>query len=321
MKYADVCILEKTSFNKDYYTYSIPPELEKSLKLHQIVVVPFGKKLAKGVVVALKSSSDYKTKAIKELMVNFPIVKGEQVELIDWMTSFYFTPLPMVMKLLVPKSFPKSLESFPRPLAQKLVLIPTPNFDLSEVTTESSTPQVFHHGLSLSEKQKIWTGVYTGSQLLVIGTRSALFLPFHNLKEILILASESDYYTDKKSPYFNATQVAVKLAKIWNSKLEVRYDPTFKKELDERQSLDLPPFRDLLGLTPVSQSNKTQSLSESLYLSLKSGIEVQQSPIKIYRSRTEKNVPEIFLSGPKLHSFLKTAPKGWRVKVYYLNIN
>ena len=54
--YADVVVLTYQSPEIDSYTYLVPKELEKELKIGQIVTVPFGKRNPLGVVISLRDS-------------------------------------------------------------------------------------------------------------------------------------------------------------------------------------------------------------------------------------------------------------------------
>ena len=74
---------------------------------------------------------------------------------------------------------------------------------------------VFHSGLSLGERFDEWRRVANGQCDVVIGPRSALFVPQPDLG--LIIIDEEHEWTYKqadKSPRYHARDVAVKLAQL-----------------------------------------------------------------------------------------------------------
>ncbi len=67
---------------------------------------------------------------------------------------------------------------------------------------------VFHSGLSLAERLDEWKRVNNGEALIVVGTRSAVFAPFHNLG-LIIMDEEQEYtYKSESSPRYHARDVA-----------------------------------------------------------------------------------------------------------------
>jgi primosomal protein N' (replication factor Y) len=69
---------------------------------------------------------------------------------------------------------------------------------------------LYHSSLSEGEKGRIWQQAKTNT-CVVVGTRSALFLPFRNLG-LIIVDQEQDrsYKQDEMIPYFNARDVALR---------------------------------------------------------------------------------------------------------------
>ncbi len=77
------------------------------------------------------------------------------------------------------------------------------------------TAVYYHSRLSDSERRWVFREVRKGNKKIVIGTRSALFLPIKNLG-IIILDEEHDssYKEIEKSPNYHARDVAIKLGEI-----------------------------------------------------------------------------------------------------------
>ena len=75
--------------------------------------------------------------------------------------------------------------------------------------------QVFHSGVTTAKRAQVASSVRTSEKYLVLGTRSALFLPHHNLG-LIIVDEEHDtsYKQDAPAPRYNARESAIMLGVI-----------------------------------------------------------------------------------------------------------
>lgn len=78
------------------------------------------------------------------------------------------------------------------------------------------TPSIYHSSIKKSKKAEIWMGVATGKINLVIGTRSALFLPFCDLSFVVIDEEHDDSYKQEERIIFNARDYGIVIAKYFN---------------------------------------------------------------------------------------------------------
>ncbi|NRA74151.1 MAG: primosomal protein N' [Rickettsiales bacterium] len=69
--------------------------------------------------------------------------------------------------------------------------------------------EIWHSDISQKNKKQIWQRVLNGSCKLVIGARSALFLPFKNLKLIVIDEEHDHSYKQEDNFIYNARDMAV----------------------------------------------------------------------------------------------------------------
>jgi primosomal protein N' (replication factor Y) len=70
------------------FTYEIPPELSADVYVGRRVVVPFGRRLASGIVVEIAEKSDFeRTKPIRSVMETY--LSQPLLELVRWMASYY----------------------------------------------------------------------------------------------------------------------------------------------------------------------------------------------------------------------------------------
>ena len=73
---------------------------------------------------------------------------------------------------------------------------------------------VMHSHLSPGERFDQWRQLRSGDLRLVIGSRSAIFAPVHNLG-LIVLDEEHEWsYKQDKTPHYHAREVAVRLAKL-----------------------------------------------------------------------------------------------------------
>ena len=79
---------------------------------------------------------------------------------------------------------------------------------------------IWHSKMTRSQKRKILHGIINHNYDVVIGARSAVFVPIKNLGLIIVdEEQESSYKQNEKLPYYNARDVALMRAKLSNSNI------------------------------------------------------------------------------------------------------
>jgi len=106
---------------------------------------------------------------------------------------------------------------------QALVLLPeialTEQF-LHRVEERFGTkPAEWHSGATMTERRRIWRMVGQGQAQLVIGARSALFLPFQNLGLIVVDEEHDTSYKQEDGVLYNARDMAVLRASICSAQV------------------------------------------------------------------------------------------------------
>ncbi|SPF79753.1 primosomal protein N' [Pseudoprimorskyibacter insulae] len=101
---------------------------------------------------------------------------------------------------------------------QALVLLPeialTAEF-LSRVQARfGAFPAEWHSGVTMTERRRVWRMVGEGGAQMVIGARSALFLPFQNLGLIVVDEEHDTSYKQEDGVLYNARDMAVLRASI-----------------------------------------------------------------------------------------------------------
>ena len=101
---------------------------------------------------------------------------------------------------------------------QALVLLPeialTAEFYTRVEARFGAKPAEWHSGATMTERRRIWRMVGQGQAQLVIGARSALFLPFQNLGLIVVDEEHDTSYKQEDGVLYNARDMAVLQASI-----------------------------------------------------------------------------------------------------------
>lgn len=106
-----------------------------------------------------------------------------------------------------------------------MILVPeialTPQL-LETFTKAIDTQEVLvtHSNITESQRHKLWQKIIESNEpLIVIGPRSALFMPLQNLGLIVMDEAHESSYKQESSPRYNTAHVAAKLASLHSAKL------------------------------------------------------------------------------------------------------
>jgi primosomal protein N' (replication factor Y) len=101
---------------------------------------------------------------------------------------------------------------------QALVLLPeialTAEFLTRVEARFGARPAEWHSGATMTERRRIWRMVGEGQAQLVVGARSALFLPFRDLGLIVVDEEHDTSYKQEEGVIYNARDMAVLRASI-----------------------------------------------------------------------------------------------------------
>src|SRR5690606_22770860 len=105
-----------------------------------------------------------------------------------------------------------------------LVLTPeiglTPQLAASIESVFPGKTVILHSQLTPAEKRNRWQAIARSRQpLIIVGPRSALFAPVHNLGLIVIDEAHDTAYKQEQSPYYVSSRVAAKLAELHKAKV------------------------------------------------------------------------------------------------------
>ncbi len=104
--------------------------------------------------------------------------------------------------------------------AQVLILVPEINLTPQTVSRFQKyltiKPLEYHSHLTSSQKYKVSQACRNENQLIVIGTRSSVFLPFKNLKLIVVDEEHDQSYKQNEKFKYNARDISIVRAKNFN---------------------------------------------------------------------------------------------------------
>lgn len=161
--YAEILIPQKVGNDKETLTYKIPENTK--LELGQIVKVNLRRKTVFGIVWNINNREPtFRTLEISEIPAKKPLISNKQIELINWMSSYYFCPIHKLIKYFIPNRVFQN-KSLPKRLNNKNIQIE--NFStqtlnkeqeaaFSTITTENKNKFLIH-GITGSGKTEIYS--------------------------------------------------------------------------------------------------------------------------------------------------------------------
>ncbi len=110
------------------FTYQVPPPLRDTIRVGQMVWVPFGARRLQGIVVRLSDTTPIEqTRLIEEIVDTRPLLSEMQLQLARWISHRYLSPLPECVWLMLPPGIEEKVETTYERVAGRL-----PPDDLTE---------------------------------------------------------------------------------------------------------------------------------------------------------------------------------------------
>ncbi|HEY5268511.1 MAG TPA: primosomal protein N' [Candidatus Saccharimonadales bacterium] len=151
-------------------------------------------------------------------------------------------------------------------------------------------------GLSEKTKRENWEKILTSKiPVIVVGPRSALFMPVNNLGLIVIDEAHDASYKQENAPFYQTTRVAAKLSEITNSKLVMgtasplisdyylfqnKKIPIIRMtKLAVSSGIDAKPQIKVIDLTVRSFFTKSQWLSDVMLESITDSIKAKEQAL------------------------------------------
>ena len=160
---------------------------------------------------------------------------------------------------------------------------------------------VYHSKFSNEERFEVWNNVIKNKEnaRIIVGARSSIFLPFQNLKLIVVDEEhDSSFKQENPAPRYNARDSAIKLSKIHNAKLilgsatpslESKFNALNKKygyvKLTEKYGISTPPEIKCVDMKIYYKANKMKGLfTPELYDAIQEKLALSQQ-ILLFQNR------------------------------------
>lgn len=218
-----------------------------------VVRAPLGHRVVQAVVVAsadvasgkmaLRSAS-FQARPLSGVVHADPQVAEVQLQLAEWLSAHYATGLGTCLRTACPQmcparpsavsptpvqpayriSEPKATVAWLRSLPSRrgAVLVIAPDGATAESLAAAlapRTPLLVHSGIGVRALRAAYRSVADGTVWYVIGTRSALFLPWGRLAHIIVEDPVNDLYKHEGSPRYFTPDVARQLAALTGASL------------------------------------------------------------------------------------------------------
>ncbi len=173
---------------------------------------------------------------------------------------------------------------------QALVLVPeialTPQWLKRFEERFGTKPHVWHSGLAEGARRSTWWAMARGEAGVVVGARSALFLPFAKLRVLVVDEEHEPSYKQEEAFRYHARDLAVQLAKLWQAPIVLASATpsleTWQRALEGKYKRLLLPARhggsmapihliDLRGETMRKQTYVSPTLARAVQATLDKG--------------------------------------------------
>ena len=253
--------------------------LENNFQEGSIILISLRRKIIPGVVWRCRPPQKmflrqigFQIQPIHKVVIAQSAFTTAQMKLADYLGNYYWISPGIFLQMMWPfKSALKSKKSIDKLLIQigglstkqkkeqRLILFPQINQAQKFLETNSfnlSSIAIFHSGLKAKEIKNNWIKVKTGQAQTIIGARQAIFLPFTNLREIIVNESESRHYSSWDMwPHYSAKVTVGYLAKIFQAHLKfISEIPTINDYYLKQQKklkLEIPPANSLSARSAV----------------------------------------------------------------------
>lgn len=186
---------------------------------------------------------------------------------------------------------------------------------------------VYYSDMQDKERERVWTEVSEGQNRVVLGTRSALFLPVKDLKLIVIDEEYENTYKSDQSPRYHAREVAMHMAKQAKAPVVLgsatpSIETYYHAKCGEFKLLELPKRIDNKPLPPVTVVDMRDEIKAKNYNVLSRKL---RKEIKSAYQRKEQAI--LFINRRGYFSFVMCRACGHTIEcpkcsislIYYMN--
>lgn len=254
--FARIIPIQRLPKHLHVFDYTVPEDLHDHIAVGQLVSIPLRRSQAFGVVLSLEqtrpSGSTGELKPLLHIVHSTPIVSREHLHVWRILAHWYgvsagtiakmsllpmqkrklqtaaFTPLPERHKHSGETQYAQyrsaqeradTLQTRCAAQGQTLILVPTIH-DIHDAVAlfEGKHVCVWHSELSQKEQFSRWTEIRNGVADIIVGTRSAVLLPYYNLQSLIVdFEHDENHKHWDQAPRFHAKDVAALLSKVFGT--------------------------------------------------------------------------------------------------------
>ncbi len=307
------------------FDYIVPPALQEDLCIGQLVVIPLRKSDSYGVVQSIEpeanvTSRTYQLKEIQAIAVHSPILSKAHLHQYVILSKWYGVSLGTILKMALLPMQKRKLQDvtcldsthkkgtgtfqafqYAEPAeriqtihaavakeGQTLILLPTEKA-VQHLAEELAVlePIVWHSKLSVKEQFTHWIKIRNGESTCIIGTKSAMMLPFFNITSIIIDEEHSEHYKSwEQQPLYDARDIAWLMHSIFGVHV-LRMSYSLSLEAYAQQSVTLPSLSEHAAQMHIIDMRSAGSAKEYAPLSpsVQSQILESSGAIFLYHNR------------------------------------
>lgn len=326
---AEVAPLRRLPRTHHVFDYIIPANLE--IIIGDLVEIPFQYGYVLGIVTNIKSQSQFDNlRPISKILVK-KIVHRYQLDLTERLAKYNAIAwgaalklaVPALKKRLLPIPLPTNINNSQKQITasavqyydnsqrlslthklvqqvasrqqQALILVPEISLlaDWIKELSKYFKIKVYHAELSDTEKNEVWHSVASGTVQIIVGSRTALFLPYRSLGGIIVDYAENENYKQSdQNPRYHAITAAKWLAELTGASLALLspmhrvevWHQTSKEKIIWRELPESKVRTTLIDLKHSRQGGNSTSISDTLEKIIRSTLEKGQK-IFLYLNR------------------------------------
>ncbi|MCX7610872.1 MAG: primosomal protein N' [Ignavibacterium sp.] len=255
------------------FTYEIPSEFIKYIKIGVRVVAPFGKRTLTGFVINISQSTNVEEeiKSIKEVIDEVPVINKTSLKFYEWLSEYYLCSLGEALKLAVPTG--TEIES-------KKMIYSDRDY-VQKILSEEKNKKSIRHKILLAILDK--PEISLNSLQKAVGTKN-IYTQLRNLQEEGVLTISDELSKPKVRPKKEKfVRLKKNLAELYSSFPEL-----------ERKS----PNQIKILLVMLQKGNEVLPLAELLHKTetSKSSIDslVKKGFVEIFEKEVERKYNEVY---------------------------
>jgi primosomal protein N' len=296
-----------------WWSYRIPAG--KECLPGSVVRVRFRNRMVLGVVweVRKERPADNQSFEIAEIVLEKPVVRNASRQFIEDVAEMSFASLSTIVFQWMPRVLRKSSISLPvlkawraavaafeeRPSSpQYLGLWPAkrPYWE-ARFRQAGRETVVLSSELTEYEEWCAWLRIWKGDPLTVIGRERALYAPFYNLRDVVMLDPEDVSYFHEQIPYMWMTEGAALLARAYQATLlsETVLDAQVVQAFwpESKRTSDISPR----AAVEITDLRHEPLINAHLVKKLKQSIELGRSAILLYNAHDRQGKSGVVIPG------------------------